>query len=137
MEQSKFIPLDLMSLSPQDAEFVLDARPGEIFTLRKWSIRSKQWAVEKYGTQALDKIFRELSIVEICDITWFMLKDQNKFKDQEDFLENVCSVRDQIAVIKALLKTVGIGEPELNKIDAAMKEQGHSAPPKKASPKKK
>lgn len=125
----KTLPLNLADLSPQEATLELASLPGTKLTLCKWSLRVRVWAITKYGENGLKEILSKQMISEIADLAYFMLKEKNLFADQDAFLDAVCSVQDQINVIKALLKTIGIGEPEIEKIGATLPQaQAPTAP---------
>lgn len=124
----KTLPIDLMDLVPQDSPFKLSTRPEETFTLCRWSLRVRSWAVKQYGAEGLQTIFNEQRIQEISEMAWFMLKEKDKFPPTKEltpfecFQESITTVADQLAVIKALLAAVGIGEPEIDKIQKAIGE---------------
>lgn len=116
-------PINLEDLVPRETEFELSTQPGQKIKLCRWSLRVRSWAVNKYTSQGLKLIFEEQKIDEIAELTWFMLKDDDKKLfpgGLNDFLDNVVTIKDQIAIITALLGAVGIGEPEIKKITAAV-----------------
>lgn len=126
-------PIDLMGLAPKQAEFRLGDYPNRHFTLCRWSLRVRAWAVEKYGTDKLNAVFTNLQIGEIADIAWFMLLEKDAFNGEfVKFLDSISSTQDQLNLINALLGSVGIGEPEIEKIMAAQaKAGGKQVPPPK------
>lgn len=137
--------LELQDLEPRESQFSLKDFPEKKFTLRRWSLRVKAWASTNYGSERLQQIFQHLKIDEIAEIAWYMLKDDDKktFGDsQDEFLDHICSVKDQLAVITAMLETLGIGEPEMKKLQAAKEkrdaEQKAKTPdPNQSRPRKK
>lgn len=143
----KNLPLKLEDLVPKETTFVLesDEYKDQKFTLCRWSLRVRVWATDKYTSAGLKIIFEQQKIEEIADMAWFMLKDKAPFKDQKDlFLDAIVTIRDQIAVIKALLGAVGIGEPEIEKITASVAAgqdpislEATLSPKKQPSPRKK
>lgn len=137
MEQLK-LPFELTDLVPREAEFVLSSKPNQIFKLRRWSLLIRSWAMERFGSERLELIFKHQQINEIAEIAYRMLKDEgNTFLNQDDFLDAVVSVQDQINLVKALLTSVGIGEPELAAIDKALGKREEKPAPKKKSTKPK
>lgn len=117
------IPFDLTTLMPKESHFILSTFPEKKFTLCRWSLRVRAWAVEKYSTEGLKEIFEKVKIGEIADLTWYMLKDEDKAsfpKGYDDFLDSVVTTKDQIAIVNALLGAVGIGEPEIKKIKESL-----------------
>lgn len=73
-------------------------------------------------------------MVEIAEIAFFLLRDKSPFKDENDFLDKILTIQDQINLIKAVLQTVGIGEPEIEKISASLPKKGEDVDPKIPSP---
>ena len=124
----KTLPLNLNDLSPREATFDLSTFPNKKFTLCRWSLRIRAWASEKYTNKGLQEIFAQQRIVEIADMAFFMLKEKDQFADQDAFLDAIVTVQDQINLIKALLETVGIGEPEIEKINASLPKEGPPSP---------
>ena len=131
------MPLNLVDLVPKQTEFELSTNPGKKFTLCRWSLRIRAWAIEKYSAAGLQEIFEQQKINEIADMAYFMLKEKEFFKTKDDFLDAVSSVQDQINIIMALLGAVGIGEPEMQKIASALPEKGGPPDPLAKSPKPK
>lgn len=118
-------PFNLMDIVPQEASFSVSGLPGKTLTLCKWSLRIRSWATTKYGDNGLQEIFAKQKIQEIAHMAWFMLKEKELFpKGEDDFLDAISSMQDQVNVIKALLRTVGIGEPEIEKIQASIEAAG-------------
>ena len=120
----KKLPFDLTSLIPREATFTVS---GKTLTLCRWSLRVRNWATNKYGHQGLAEIFEQQKIQEIADMAWFMLKEKDQFpgaSGMDDFLDLVSSIEDQVNLIKALLSSVGIGEPEIKKISDGIKAAG-------------
>ena len=120
------MPFSLADLVPKEVSFKLSTVEGETFTLRRWSLRVRNWAEDKYGSSGLNEAFSKLNIRVISDLTWFMLKDEDKQKfdnNSENFEDAISSVADQVAIVKACLGAVGIGEPEIKKIEADIKKK--------------
>lgn len=125
------VPFDLTTLMPKETSFQLSSFKDKKFTLCRWSLRVRAWASEKYTSEGLKDIFEKLKIVEIADLVWYMLKDEDKAffnKDSNFFLEQVVTTGDQLQLINALLGAVGIGEPEIKQIKQSL------APTEKKSP---
>lgn len=95
------------------------------------------WATEKYTSEGLQQIFEQQKIDQIADLAWFMLRDESKkfFQDSKsNFLDSVVTFDDQVKLIKALLETIGIGEPEIEKIATALGPEAVKGPNEKAVP---
>lgn len=114
-------PLNLADLSPQEAVFNLSTSPGQPLTLCRWSLRIRTWAQTKYGSEGLKNIFEKHQLVEIADMVYFMLKDKTAYPTLDSFLDAVVTTQDQVNIIKALLQTIGFGEPEIEQVSKAMK----------------
>ena len=127
------MPLSLFELSPQEATFSLSGENGKTFTLCRWSLRVRAWASSKYTNEGLKQIFTEQKITEIAEMAFFMLKEKDQFKTQDDFFDAIVTIQDQINIIMALLKSIGIGEPEIQKINDSLPKET-PAPPKAAAP---
>lgn len=140
----KNIPLKLNDLIPKEAKFRLSDFPDKEFSLCRWSLRVKGWVLEKYTSDEVNEIFSQQKINEIAVIAYFMLKEKDQFLNDkgeqsiDSFMESIVTVQDQVNVIKALLTTVGIGEPEIEKInDSISKDSQEIKSPNVKSPKKK
>ena len=112
-----------MDLVPKETIFELSTLPGKKYTLCRWSLRVRTWATAKFTSQGLKEIFEQQKIEEIADMAFFMLKEKEEFKTKDDFLDAISSMQDQYNIILALLGAVGIGEPEMKKINAAAKKE--------------
>ena len=128
------LPLSLNDLNPTEAVFTLSTMPGTPLTLRPWSLYVRAWAQNKYTNAGLQTIFSKQMMVEIAEIAFFLLRDKSPFKDENDFLDKVLTIQDQINLIKAVLQTVGIGEPEIEKISQSLPKKGEDVDPKTPSP---
>lgn len=128
----KNIPLNLHDLSPQEARLTLSGGPNALpitMTLCRWTLRVRAWAIEKYSHKGLQQIFEKQMITEIADLAFFMLKEKELFASKDEFMDAVVTTQDQINLIKALLHTVGIGEPEIDKLGKAFPEEKKEGPP--------
>lgn len=135
-------PIRLEDLVPKETAFELSQMPGQKLTLCRWSLRVRAWATAKYTPQGVKDIFEQQKIEEIADMAFFMLKEKDVFGGLDSFLDNIITIQDQIAVIKALLGAVGIGEPEIQQISEAVGDPGKAkkvdpTDPKPKAPKKK
>lgn len=140
------LPIAIHELKPVEATFVLEGLEKPL-TLCRWSLRIRAWANAKYTPKGLEKMFLEQDIEKIADMAWFMLKEKEVFNNEMDkFLDAISSVRDQVNLIKAMLLTLGIGEPEIKQIsekfpeeksiDADMKKADASGPKPKSTKRK-
>lgn len=128
---------NLSDLNPTEAQFTLKTFPDKVFTLCRWSLRVRSWALRTYGgPEGLKQIFESRSIEKIAEMAYFMLKEKDQFPTQDDFFDNVCGPRDELALMTALMTTIGIGEPEIKKINEMLEGKGEPAP-KPVAPKKK
>lgn len=128
------INLTLEDLNPQDTLLKLSSHPEPIL-LERWSLYVRSWAMKRFGAEGLQRILREQIIEDVSELTWFMIKDKSLFPTHGDFMRAVVTQFDQIAVLTALLGAVGIGEPKLQEIRAAMKKASEKPDaPKRSAP---
>ncbi len=113
----KALPLKLTDLVPKETKFKLSKYPDREFTICHWSLRVRQWAMDKYTAKGIKEVFEKQQINEIADIAYFMLIEKDVFKTRDEFLDKIVTIEDQINMIKALLGAVGIGEPEIEKLN--------------------
>lgn len=131
----KNLPLTLSDLKPAEAVFKLSTLPNTELTLCRWSLRVRGWAVDKFGAENLQSIFEKQKIQEIAEIAWYMLKEKSLFSDDKElqpfdkFLDSISTIQDQISLVKALLYTIGIGEPEIEKISKSLEGNPNPNPP--------
>ncbi len=127
--------LSILDLTPQSVEFNLST-VKETLVLKPWSLRVKAWAVEKYGAGNLKSIIEKMQTVQIGEITFFMLTDESKaiFKTVDNYFDSIQSTRDELAVHKALLKSMGIGEPEIEELANLVVEAAELPDPKTLAP---
>lgn len=132
----KSTPLSLDDLVPQETTFKLSTMPDKELGLRRWSLRARKWAIEKYGAAELQRIFQEKQVEKIAALAYFLLRDEDQklFKTEDDFLDAISTINDQIELIKAILRTIGIGEPQIEKINELEKLAAGSADPNAQSP---
>lgn len=133
-------PLKIEDFIPQPAVFTLQSMPTTPIKLKKWSLRVKAWAIGKYGLGEVQKIMSEMKIVQVAEITFFMMEDESQKlfgHDLDKYLEAISGVADELAVHKALLQTVGVGEVEIEKLSQLIVESVKLPDPKKAAPKPK
>ncbi len=79
----------------------------------------------------LKDILENQKLDEVGEIVFYMLREKEVFKvlpgedyqtDLEKFLDAVSSTQDQINIYMALIGSVGIGEPEMEKIKESLGE---------------
>lgn len=133
----KQINLSLEDICPAETNFHLDNFPNHVFTLSKWNLKVRSWAMKKYGPAELAQIFEKQKIEQIVDIAFFMLKDKSLLTNLDVFMENVCSPKDHLSIIVALLGAVGIGEAKLEEIKKAMGAAPMQSPVKQSPSKNK
>lgn len=141
------IPLDLESLVPTESFFRVSGFPEEI-KLKKWTLKVKADAIKRFGELELGKIFTTQNVVGMAGVVYFCMmfpstrdkfeavataakeNPDNEIEDGFDaFLAAIESAKDQATMVKALCATVGIGEPELKKVEAALKSEINKGSP--------
>lgn len=125
--------LSINDFIPKLAKLKLSTIDNEL-TLKPWSLRVKAWAVAKYGAGELNKIMKEMDTIKISEIAYFMLDDESKknFKNEDAFFEAIQGTLDELAVHKAVLETMGIGELELEELSKLVVEAVELPDPKGA-----
>lgn len=118
----KNMPLSLQDLKPKMTTFQLEDFPTEKFTLCRFTLRVRAWVLERYTSKELQGIFEDQKINDIALISYFMLKEKEKFPTLDSFLDSIVTIQDQISVMKALLGSIGIGEPEIEQINKSITE---------------
>lgn len=109
--------LDLNDLKPAEATLALSEYPARIFTLKKFSLNAQIWVNERFGDpQAIQGIFKNLRIGEISEIVYFLLKEKDAFKSLDEFREAIVSPKDKVEMVNALLRTIGISQPIVDKL---------------------
>jgi hypothetical protein len=114
------LPLKLEDLEPKETTFTLSGTKDKKLTLCPFSLRIRAWCLNKYTPEGLQEIFEKQKILEIAEIAYYMLKEKEEFNSLESFMDAILSIKDQINVITALLGAIGIGEPEIEKINNSL-----------------
>lgn len=109
--------LKLEDLQPREATFSLSEHPDKPFVLKKLSLATQVWLRDRFGADKIKGIFENQSLPEISEIAFHLLKDKTVTPTLESLQEAVVTQADRIALIKALLQTVGISQPVLDKLN--------------------
>lgn len=113
--------LKLEDLNPKEANFAMEDYPGKIFTLKRFSMNDRIFVNQRWpDPKEVEKIFSELRLAEISEIAFRLLKEKEFFKDLEDFREHLVTVQDIHAVLSGVLETIGVSEPLMNEMAAAL-----------------
>lgn len=146
-----------MDLVPQESEITLTVNKKETtFKLRPFSLSDRVWVSRKYG-EAVQEIFSQVKMQEICTIVYHQLYDADKelfqAQDVEYFDDDgekhkkrltgpevlmTCihgGVNSEIKIVQALLTCIGVSQPLLDKTEE--KEVSKQADKKKVTRKKK
>lgn len=118
----KTFPINLHDLSPRDVTFKLSQMPEATLTLSRWSLRVKAWAMAHYTPAGLKGIFEGRDVPKMAEICYYLLREKNIFPTQDSFFEAICGPKDELAILTAMLGTLGIGEPEIEKINKSLPE---------------
>lgn len=119
--------LDLEDLQPQEATFELSEYPGKAFVLRKFSLAGHVWMKKRFSKEELQSIFQTRSLPEISEFIYFLLKDKSAFPTLESLQEAIVTQKDRVAIITALLATIGLSQPVIKKISDASKAEESSS----------
>lgn len=128
--------IDLEDLIPMTGEFSLEATGAIVHQLRPITLQDQVWIKDKFGdAQALQKILEGTKLKELCQLIYHQLLDKSHFRasvvkeinDEGDEVERkitgpealascVSTKKEQLAIYKALLKTIGVSEPMLEEV---------------------
>lgn len=125
--------LKLNDLKPQEAEFTLSTKPESKLTLKRFSLAQRIWVTNRFGSDNIKGIFEDQRISDMAEIAYHLIKEKDAFPNFEAFCEAVVTVEDQLALTKALLKTIGIDDAMFKKI-AAEEEKKDAQNPNGQSP---
>lgn len=102
--------LKLEDLNPQVGVFSLSTKPGVSFSLNVFSLSARIWVNNRFGKTDIKRIFAEQDIAAMAEIAHHLLIDKSLCTTFEDFAKLVVTVKDQIELTKALLKTIGVDD---------------------------
>lgn len=147
--------LKLTDLFPETGVFTLSGTGDHEHRLRRVSMEDRAWIAQNVGDeQAVEKAFATSDLHSLSRLVYHLLEDKTPFasEEREEWNEDgellgtrkfggvrklrasIAGVADHIAVMKALLKTIGISEPILDDLQKDLTEA--EAAEKKRSPKK-
>lgn len=137
---------DLLKIIPQNAKLEIK---GKEYILRKMTLADEAWLQDTFGGDALEKIFSEIKLSELCRILYRVLDDKKDFlakdveevnddgelvkrrlKGHEVLMQSLEGKQVQIDIVEAILQTIGISRPMLEEL------QGSEEPKKKQTQKK-
>ena len=126
--------LKLEDLIPQTAEIKLRNLPDVPLKLRPISMADEIWLKQKYGDK-IESIFNELKMREICEMVYHQIEDKNLFVKRDIKIVNedgdeqviklggvelllmlISGTQEKIEMVQALLQTIGISRPMLEKL---------------------
>jgi len=115
--------LKLEDLNPQNASFMLSGKPDVTFTLEKFSLAARIWIKQRFKTDEVKRILQDQDLAGMAEIAHQLLIDKTHCPDFMSFAKLVVTVKDQIELTKALLKTIGVDDALIlslsKKMDAA------------------
>jgi len=114
-------------LKPTESSFELEAFPGRKFTLKKFSLATQIWANQRFGEERIKLVFKNMLMGDIAEIVHHLMKEPMPLME---LLENICTQVDRISVAKALMETIGMSQPVIDKLaqDEAADEGNAAAP---------
>lgn len=118
---------DFKDLVPEDASLQLSTLPGKTLTLAAYTLAKQLWAVKNIGEPALVAMVTQNALEPAARLGWYLLKEKELFKGEEDFFEHVSSYKDRNALYSAVLHTIGMSQPVRDKLaeeEAALKRGG-------------
>lgn len=132
-EPMKIAKLNLDDLAPTNVDFELSKYPGVKFTLGAFTLRVQLWLTKRFGEAAVQSAITGVDLTVVSETAYHVLDAISKaeFKTVEDFQEAIVSFKDRHNLKKALLETMGLSQPVLDKIQAQLeaKDEGNVPPP--------
>ena len=116
-------------IRPSESPFKLQNFPDKTFSLRPVSLLDRIWLNENFGQEEIKRIFLQQDFKGIGTIAYQLLKDKEEFPDLNSFFSQIIGPADLLAIITALMKSVGVD-------NALMKKMGATVDEKKPKPQK-
>lgn len=130
MEKQKQLVVNLEDLEPTDVEFELSQYPGKKFTLGAYTLRVQLWAAKTFGKEQLHQALIDRDAEILASLAYHVLKEKDLFKTYDEFLEGIRNFKDRSTLLNAILGTVGMSQPIMEKL-AAQLEGNEPAPSEK------
>lgn len=133
--------LKLEDIVPRPSSFTLSN--GKVYHLRAVTLGDEVWMAQEFGGEKLRAIFDRGEMLPICRIVFRLLSEEDKaefakqtvtiMNEEGDSMQEtlggyrllytrISGFSEKQAVLTALLETLGISRPTLEKIEAAMVE---------------
>lgn len=110
--------INLTDLEVADAPLKLSRFPDKVFTLGAYTLRVQLWAIKTFGEEKLQHSIQRRDIETLCQLAYHVLKEKDVFPTYDDFLDAIYSHTDRTALTDAVLHTVGLSQPVLQKLAA-------------------
>lgn len=107
--------LTLADLKPEESTFALSGAQGTV-TLRRLSLAVNVWLEKHYTSEQLKDIFSNQKIGEMSRIVYYLVKDKTQFPTLKSFREAVITNEDRVAMMTAMIKSVGVAQPIIDKL---------------------
>lgn len=124
--------LTLEDLLPEEAALELS---GKKFTLNRMTLRGQVWLKNKFKSEddptaekTMTRIFSDQAMEEISEIAFFLIKEKDQVKSVGDFQDLVVTQADRKKLIQALLTTLGISQPIIDKLAKQENAPGNEQP---------
>ncbi len=98
--------MTLDDLIPQETEITIN---GKKYLLAKYSMKAKRHFLSKYPN-FIDKLKEENNELIFSEIAYFLLKDKTDFPSFDSWEENVCSIKEQMDMVTAVMQCMGINK---------------------------
>lgn len=119
----KVLKLDLTDMVPQEASFELSGAPGKKLVLIPYTLRVQIWAEKKYGKKQIEAAIIGSDVATFSELVFYMLKDKAAFPKIDDLLDAVITFKDRANVTNALLESIGLSQPVLEKLTKQLEAQ--------------
>lgn len=128
-------PISLGDLRPETGEFYLRST-DKSYLIRRINLDDKRWIRATIGeAEAFQKIFTEMRMTDICRIVWHQMSVEDKasfpatsredinedgvrinipVSALENFMAHVNGSAEEIVILSALIKTLGVSNPILD-----------------------
>lgn len=122
----KLPAIDIKDLKPAPAPFKLGVHQGMIFTFKPFSLATKTWVIQEYGSlKALNLHFERGQIESLVELFWYLLKEKEFFNNSKvEFYEAVQTPDDEANLLNAITVSLGVSQVKANEIYKALEGDG-------------
>ncbi len=117
--------LNLDDLIPADAYFELSKFPEKKFRLKAYTLRLQLWAEKRFTKKGMADAIGSQDLAVLSELALYAMDDEDKklFPTLEDLQDAIVSYRDRSAFLHAILDSVGLNIPAMEKISKDIEAQ--------------